>query len=70
MKAQFLTESKTSSLISEHAPRRSFLAKFQRWEWMLVALILVDVFINTRLTPFFLDARNLCVPRLILWKSD
>jgi rhamnose transport system permease protein len=59
MKAKVLTESKSSTLIGEHAPRRSFLAKFQRWEWMLVALILVDVFINTRLTPFFLDARNL-----------
>lgn len=46
-------------LISEYAPRRSFLANFLRWEWMLVALILVDIFINTRLSPFFLDARNL-----------
>jgi rhamnose transport system permease protein len=59
MKAQAVPESKSSALIGEHAPRRSFLAKFQRWEWMLVALILVDVFVNTRLTPFFLDARNL-----------
>jgi rhamnose transport system permease protein len=59
MKAQAVPESKSSALIGEHAPRRSFLAKLQRWEWMLVALILVDVFINTRLTPFFLDARNL-----------
>jgi rhamnose transport system permease protein len=30
-----------------------------RWEWMLVGLIIVDVFINMRLTPYFLDARNL-----------
>ena len=27
--------------ISEFAPPRRFLLRFQRWEWMLVALILV-----------------------------
>src|SRR5688500_1787985 len=59
MKAQAVTESKSSARISEFAPRRSFLANFQRWEWMLVVLILFDVLINTRLSPFFLDARNL-----------
>jgi rhamnose transport system permease protein len=48
-----------SRLISEHAPRRPFLSSFLRWEWMLVALILVDILINMRLSPFFLDARNL-----------
>ncbi len=48
-----------STLISEYAPKRSFLAFFQRWEWMLVGLILVDVFVNMRLTPYFFDARNL-----------
>lgn len=59
MKAQAVTESKSSARISEFAPRRSFLASFQRWEWMLVGLILLDVLINIRLSPFFLDARNL-----------
>ena len=59
MKAQAATESKSPALISEFAPRRSFLAKFQRWEWMLVGLIILDVLINIRLSPFFLDARNL-----------
>ncbi len=48
-----------SNLISEYAPKRSFLTFFQRWEWMLVGLILVDVFVNMRLTPYFFDARNL-----------
>ncbi len=38
---------------------RSFLSKFQRWEWMLVALIILDILITIRLSPFFLDARNL-----------
>ena len=59
MKAQAITESKSSARISQFAPRRSFLANFQRWEWMLVGLILLDVLINIRLSPFFLDARNL-----------
>jgi rhamnose transport system permease protein len=48
-----------SNLISQYAPKRSFFAIFQRWEWMLVGLILVDVFVNMRLTPYFFDARNL-----------
>lgn len=56
MSAETVRETK---LISEHAPHRSFLTGFLRWEWMLVALILVDVLINMRLSPFFLDARNL-----------
>ncbi|HEY9525770.1 MAG TPA: ABC transporter permease [Anaerolineales bacterium] len=59
MKAEASNESKSSARISEFAPRRSFLANFQRWEWMLVGLILLDVLINIRLSPFFLDARNL-----------
>lgn len=45
--------------ISEYAPRRSFLTFFQRWEWMLVGLIFLDVIINTRLSSHFWDARNL-----------
>jgi rhamnose transport system permease protein len=56
MSAEAVSESK---LISEYAPRRLFLSGFLRWEWMLVALILADVFINMRLSPFFLDAYNL-----------
>ena len=59
MKAQVIAESQPSTMISEFPPRRSFLHKFQRWEWMLVALILLDILINVRLSPFFLDARNL-----------
>jgi rhamnose transport system permease protein len=59
MKAQSLPESKSPARISALPPQRSFLARFQRWEWMLVALILLDVLINIRLSPFFLDARNL-----------
>lgn len=54
-----MSEARSTNLIKENAPRRSFLATLQRWEWMLVALILIDVFINMRLTPYFLDAQNL-----------
>ncbi len=50
---------KSAGLIRKEAPRRTFLANFQRWEWMLLGLILVDVFINTRLSPYFLNAKNL-----------
>jgi rhamnose transport system permease protein len=56
MSAEVVSDSK---LISEYAPRRSFWASFQRWEWMLVALILLDILVNMRLSPYFLDAGNL-----------
>ena len=59
MKGQTVADSRSAGLISEYAPQRSSLSKFQRWEWMLVGLILLDLFINTRLSPFFLDAQNL-----------
>jgi len=45
--------------ISAGAPQKSFLARFQRWEWMLVALVLLAVVINSRLTPYFLNTQNL-----------
>src|ERR1043165_730910 len=56
MSAEVVKETK---LISEYAPPRSFWSGFLRWEWMLVGLILLDVLVNMRLSPFFLDARNL-----------
>lgn len=56
MSAEAVREAK---LISEHAPRRSFLQGFLRWEWMLFGLILIDVLINMHLSEHFLDARNL-----------
>jgi rhamnose transport system permease protein len=46
-------------LISATPPQRAFLARFQRWEWMLVGLILVVVVLNSQLSPYFWDARNL-----------
>jgi len=60
MKASLLPATeKSAALISKDAPRRSLLSIFQRWEWLLVALIIIDVIANMRLSPYFLDARNL-----------
>lgn len=52
-------EVQSAALIGEKPPRRPFLARFQRWEWMLVALIAGVVFLNIRLSPYFLNAQNL-----------
>ena len=32
---------------------------FLRWEWLLVALIILVIIVNSRLSPFFLNSRNL-----------
>jgi ribose/xylose/arabinose/galactoside ABC-type transport system permease subunit len=52
-------EAQSATLINESAPRRSFLAHFQRWEWLLVALIIFVVVATSRLSPYFLDAKNI-----------
>ncbi len=54
-----LVEGKSQTLINEAAPRQPFLARFQRWEWILVGLIILVVILNTRLSPYFLNALNL-----------
>src|SRR5512140_2449966 len=51
--------SQPANQINVNAPRKSFLARFQRWEWMLVALVVIAIVINSRLTPYFLNAQNL-----------
>lgn len=53
------SETSSKSLINATAPPRTFLARFQRWEWMLVGLILVVVALNSALSPYFLNAQNL-----------
>lgn len=40
-------------------PPPSLVSRFQRWEWTLVALILIVSFVTSRLSPFFLNAANL-----------
>jgi rhamnose transport system permease protein len=52
-------EAKAQTLISGTAPRQPFLSHFQRWEWILVGLIIMVVLLNTRLSPYFLNALNL-----------
>ncbi|MCX8024324.1 MAG: ABC transporter permease [Thermanaerothrix sp.] len=49
----------TTSTLSDKPPRRSIWARFQRWEWMLIALILIVTLLNAKLSPFFLNAQNL-----------
>ncbi len=53
------TEGKVSASLSLAPPHRSFPSRFLHWEWFLVALILVVVVVNSRLSPYFLDVRNL-----------
>jgi len=59
MKAQTFPDAKSVTLIRENPPPRSFPSGFLRCEWRLVGLILLDVFVNQRLSPCFLDANNL-----------
>ena len=54
-----VVETPSATLINDSPPRRSFLAHFLRWEWLLVALIIVVVLVNSRLSPYFLDAKNI-----------
>jgi rhamnose transport system permease protein len=52
-------EAHSQTLISDRPPRQPFLSRFQRWEWILVGLIILVVILNTRLSPYFLNALNL-----------
>lgn len=54
-----IAEGKSQTLINDSVPRGSFLSRFQRWEWILVGLIILVVILNTRLSPYFLNALNL-----------
>ncbi len=48
-----------STSISLLPPRKSILSRFLRWEWFLVVLIALVVIVNSQLSPYFLDVRNL-----------
>jgi rhamnose transport system permease protein len=54
-----MAEPRVTSQISEFGPRRSLRDYFRRWEWMIVALVLAVIVINSRLSPYFLNAQNL-----------
>jgi rhamnose transport system permease protein len=59
MTTNTLPGKQTETLISDRPIRKSFFSIFLRWEWLLVVLIILVIFINTRLSPFFLNAVNL-----------
>jgi rhamnose transport system permease protein len=59
MTSSTIQEKHSDSLISDRPIRKSFLSIFLKWEWLLFVLILLVFFINTRLSPFFLNAINL-----------
>ncbi len=45
--------------ISTQPPQASLVSFFLRWEWMLLALILIVSVVNSLLSPFFLRTNNL-----------
>lgn len=59
MNESLATEVHSQTLINDTAPPQPFLSRFQRWEWILVGLIILVVILNTRLSPYFLNALNL-----------
>ncbi|MCO5196069.1 MAG: ABC transporter permease [Anaerolineae bacterium] len=54
-----MTSSTNSSSNGVMTTRESVTDFFKRWEWLLVALIVIVALVNVRLTPYFLDTRNL-----------
>lgn len=49
----------TTGKLAKTRTSSSVLARwFMRWEWLLVALIVVVALVNARLSPFFLSANN------------
>lgn len=53
------TQAKSKTSLMDSAPQKSLLTFFIRWEWLLVALIIVVSLVNSMLSPFFLQANNL-----------
>lgn len=49
----------SSAFISQAPPRRAFLSRLLRWEWFLVLLVVLVVIVNSQLSPYFLDVKNL-----------
>ncbi len=47
------------SPVSIHPPKQSLLSSLMRWEWLLVALVIVVTIVNSFLSPYFLQATNL-----------
>lgn len=59
MTAEVIKKKQQETIISDRQAQKTFFSIFLKWEWFLFALILLVIFINTRLSPFFLNAVNL-----------
>ncbi len=59
MTVETINKNQQENIISDRQARKSFFSIFLKWEWLLFVLILLVIFINTRLSPFFLNAINL-----------
>jgi rhamnose transport system permease protein len=59
MNESIATDLHSQTLINDTAPRQPFHSRFQRWEWILVGLIILVVILNIRLSPYFLNALNI-----------
>lgn len=54
-----VTDKDAPTTLSLKLPKRRLAVSFLRWEWMLVLLIILVVILNSRLSPYFLNATNL-----------
>lgn len=59
MKSKAISQTETGQSIKEKAPKASLASFIKRWETILVFLIILVIFINTRLSPYFLNINNL-----------
>lgn len=59
MTSRVVSDKPSDTLISERETGKSLLSIFLKWEWFLFILIVLVIFINTRLSPYFLNATNL-----------
>jgi rhamnose transport system permease protein len=59
MKSQTNYQNPTTTSIGARAPRRSLIDLLKNWEILLLVLIIVVVLVNTQLSPYFLNAKNL-----------
>lgn len=59
MTSRVVSDKPSDTLISERETGKSLLSIFLKWEWFLFILIVLVIIINTRLSPYFLNATNL-----------
>ena len=59
MKSQTNQQNSSAASIGARAPRRSLIDFIKNWEILLLALIIIVVVVNTNLSPYFLNAKNL-----------